>query len=147
NGNFYFVYEELYRRQLNLDIKFLFNERINNKKTFLDLIKMAYGFATSKIILLDDFYSIIYSLKIRRNTELIQMLHDAGAFKTYGYSRTGRAGRPSPRSKNHKNYTKAVVSSESVRKHYAEGFGITIDKVYATGTPRSDIFFDEYYKS
>src|SRR5699024_5784581 len=67
NGNFYFVYEELYRRQLNLDIKFLFNERINNKKTFSDLIKMAYGFATSKIILLDDFYPIIYSLKIRRN--------------------------------------------------------------------------------
>src|SRR5699024_6115752 len=147
NGNFYFVYEELYRRQLNLDIKFLFNGRINNKRTFLDLMKMAFEFATSKIILLDDFYPIIYSLKIRRNAELMQIWHAAGAFKTFGYSRTGRAGGPSPRSKNHKNYTKAVVSSESVRKHYAEGFGITIDKVYATGTPRSDIFFDEYYKS
>src|SRR5699024_7882784 len=44
------------------------------------------------------------------------------------------------------NYTQALVSSEGVRNHYAEGFGITVDKVIATGVPRSDVFFDEVYK-
>jgi CDP-ribitol ribitolphosphotransferase len=147
NGNFYFVYEELYKRNLNLNIKFVFNERINNKKTVTDLIKTAYQFATSKIILLDDFYPLVYPLRIRNNADLVQVWHAAGAFKTFGYSRIGRPGGPSPRSKNHKNYTKAVVSSEGVRKNYAEGFGITEDKVYPTGVPRSDVFFDEDYKS
>lgn len=147
DGNFYFVYEELYKRNLDLDILFLFNERINNKKSITDLFKMAYHFATSKVILLDDFYPLIYPLKIRKNAELIQVWHAAGAFKTFGYSRVGRPGGPSPRSRNHRNYTKAVVSGEGVRKNYAEGFGISLDKVVATGVPRADIFSDEEYKS
>jgi CDP-ribitol ribitolphosphotransferase / teichoic acid ribitol-phosphate polymerase len=147
DGNFYFVYEELHRRNMDLDILFLFNERINNKKTITDLLKMAYHFATSKIILLDDFYPLIYPLKIRPNAELIQIWHAAGAFKTFGYSRIGRPGGPSPHSKNHRNYTKAVVSSEGVRKNYSEGFGISLDKVVPTGVPRADIFSDEEYKA
>lgn len=147
NGNFYFIYEELYKRNLNLQIEFIFNERINNKKTIFDLIKTAFHFATSKIILLDDFYPLIYPLRIRKHAELIQVWHAAGAFKTFGYSRLGLPGGPSPHSKNHKNYTKAVVSSEGVRSNYAEGFGITVDKVYPLGVPRSDIFFDEEYKA
>ncbi|RIU94909.1 CDP-glycerol glycerophosphotransferase family protein [Oceanobacillus picturae] len=147
NGNFYFVYEELYKRGLDLNINFVFNERINNKKTIYDLVKIAYQFATAKVILLDDFYPMVYPLRIRNKADLIQVWHAAGAFKTFGYSRIGRPGGPSPRSKNHKNYTKVVVSSEGVRKNYAEGFGIDTDKVYSTGTPRADIFFDESYKS
>ncbi|WP_096272576.1 CDP-glycerol glycerophosphotransferase family protein [Paucisalibacillus globulus] len=147
NGNFFFVYEELYKRNLDLDIKFVFNERINSKKTITDLIKIAYQFATSKIILLDDFYPLVYPLKIRKDADLIQVWHAAGAFKTFGYSRMGRPGGPSPRSKNHKNYTKVAVSSEGVRENYAEGFGVSVDKVYPTGVPRSDIFFDEEYKA
>lgn len=146
NGNLYFVYEELYKRKLDLNIKFSLNRRINSKKSFIDLFKTAFHFATSKIILIDDFYPMIYPLRIRKRADLIQVWHAAGAFKTFGYSRMGRPGGPSPRSINHKNYTKAVVSSEGVRENYAEGFGITIDKVYASGVPRSDIFFDEEYK-
>ncbi len=147
NGNLYFVYEELYRRNLDLKINFIFNERIDNKKTFSKLLKTAYHFATSKIILLDDFYPLIYPINIRKNSDLIQVWHAAGAFKTFGFSRIGRPGGPSPRSKNHRNYTKVTVSSEGVRDHYAEGFGVTVDKVYPTGIPRSDIFFDEDYKA
>lgn len=146
SGNLYFVYEELYKRDLNLNVKLILNQRIDSKKTFIKLFTTAYHFATSKIILIDDFYPLIYTLNIRGKQDLIQVWHAAGAFKTFGFSRTGRPGGPSPKSRNHRNYTKATVSSEGVREHYAEGFGITVDKVYATGVPRSDIFFDEDYK-
>ncbi|TWT03573.1 CDP-glycerol glycerophosphotransferase family protein [Planomicrobium sp. CPCC 101079] len=146
SGNFFFVYEEILERDMNLDIKFLFNERIGSKRTIVDLVKTAYHFATAKIILLDDFYPMIYPLKIRKKADLIQIWHAAGAFKTFGFSRLGRPGGPSPLSKNHRNYTKAAVSSEGIRGNYAEGFGISEDKVYATGLPRADIFFDEEYK-
>src|SRR5699024_5291687 len=147
NGNLYFVYEELYKRNMDLKIKFAFNDRIDNKKSVFDLIRMAFQFATSNIILLDDFYPMIYPLRIRKKSDLIQVWHAAGAFKTFGFSRVGRPGGPSIHSKNHKNYTKALVSSEGVRENYAEGFGIMLDRVYATGVPRSDVFFDEEYKS
>lgn len=145
-GNLYFIYEEIYKQELDVDIKLLLNERIDNKKSVFQLIKTAFHFATSKIILIDDFYPLIYPLNIRSKTELVQAWHAAGAFKTFGFSRLGRPGGPSLHSRNHRNYTQALVSSEGVRSHYAEGFGITVDKVIPTGVPRSDVFFDEGYK-
>jgi len=146
-GNLYFIYEEMYNQELDVRIKLLLSERIDNKKSFFQLIKTAYHFATSKIILIDDFYPLIYPLNIRKNTELVQAWHAAGAFKTFGFSRVGRPGGPSIHSRNHRNYTQALVSSEGVRSHYAEGFGVTIDKVIPTGVPRSDVFFDDVYKT
>jgi len=143
SGNLLYLYRELNKRHLDLKMKFIFNERIDNKKSVLDLFKMAYQFGTSNVILLDDFYPLIYPLKIRKQTDLIQVWHAAGAFKTFGFSRMGKIGGPSIHSRNHKNYTKAVVSSEGVRENYAEGFGISIDKVYASGVPRTDMFFDK----
>ena len=69
-----------------------------------------------------------------------------GAFKKVGFSRVGKPGGPSKRSLTHRNYTDAIVSSEEVRKDYAEAFGISIDKVHALGIPRTDIFFDSDYR-
>ena len=61
--------------------------------------------------------------------------------------RIGRPGGPNPRSLSHKNYSATITSSESIRKDYAEAFGISLDKVYATGIPRTDVLFDDGYKS
>jgi len=43
----------------------------------------------------------------------------------------------------YKKYTKASVSGEGIRWCYAEAFGISEDKIKATGFPRTDVFFDE----
>src|SRR5699024_6893458 len=77
--NLYFVYEELYKRDLHLNIKLILNKRIDNKKTLFNLLSTAYHFATSKIILIDDFYPLIYPLNIRKSSDLIQVWHAAGA--------------------------------------------------------------------
>lgn len=146
SGNFEFVYDELLNREQTFEFKFFLKESIRDKKSFTELVSMAYHFATSKNIIIDDFYPMIYPLKIRKNADLVQLWHAVGAFKTFGYSRIGLPGGPSPTSKNHRNYTKVVVSSDSIRKHYAEGFGVQLDNVVATGIPRTDFFFDESKK-
>ncbi|RYL95716.1 polyribitolphosphotransferase [Sporolactobacillus sp. THM7-4] len=145
-SNFKFVYDELLRRDLDFKYRFSLKSNIREKKTYGEIIRLAYLLATSKYILLDDFYPEVYPLKIRKHAELIQLWHAVGAFKTFGYSRIGRVGGPSPKSKNHKNYTKAIVSSHNVARHYAEGFGIDEEKVVATGIPRTDVFFDHVYQ-
>lgn len=147
SGNFIYVYEEMLKKNLPLDYHFMLKKGVGEKKEIKELINLAYHLATSKFILLDDFYPMIYPLRIRKNAELIQLWHAVGAFKTFGFSRVGRPGGPSPKSINHRNYTKAIVSSKHVAKHYAEGFGIDEEKVIPTGIPRTDIFFDENYKS
>ncbi|WP_257469096.1 CDP-glycerol glycerophosphotransferase family protein [Bacillus sp. D386] len=146
SGNFQFVYDELLRRNEDFEFKFMLKRAVDEKKTYRELIDLAKQLATSKYILLDDFYPLIYPLKIREGAELIQLWHAVGAFKTFGFSRLGRPGGPSPKSINHRNYTKAIVSSEKVAKHYAEGFGIDQENVIPTGIPRTDVFFDTEYQ-
>ncbi len=145
-SNFLFVYDELRRRHLNYRCRFSLKGNIHDKRSYREWFRLAHLLATSKYILLDDFYPEVYPLRIRRHAQLIQLWHAVGAFKTFGYSRIGRVGGPSSHSKNHRNYTKAIVSSHNVARHYAEGFGITEDKVVATGIPRTDVFFDKAYQ-
>ncbi len=77
-----------------------------------------------------------------RQTRIIQLWHASGAFKTVGYSRTGKRGGPDPGSRSHKNYTHAIVKSELDVSFYAEAFGIPEARVVPTGIPRMDRFFD-----
>src|SRR5699024_8189362 len=146
-GNLYFISEVIYKQILHVDLKLLLDERIDNNKLFIQLVNTVYHFATLIIILINNFYTLLYPFIIVKSTELIQAWHAAGAFKTFGFSRIGRPGGPSIYSRNHRNYTQALVSSEGVRSHYAEGFGIDIERVIPTGVPRSDVFFDETYKN
>lgn len=146
SGNFQFVYEEMLSRNLDFQYRFMLKSHIKEKKTFKELVTLARYLATSKFIVLDDFYPMVYPLKIRRDAELIQLWHAVGAFKTFGFSRIGLPGGPSPRSKHHRNYTKAIVSSQHIAKYYAEGFGIDEENVVATGIPRTDVFFDEEHQ-
>jgi CDP-ribitol ribitolphosphotransferase len=60
-----------------------------------------------------------------------------------GFSRVGQGfGAPARTSLTHRNYTDVIVSSEAMRPHFAEGFGIPLERIHATGVPRSDFFFD-----
>lgn len=145
DGNFGFIYEEMLQQKLDLDYKFMLKPTINEKKSLVEFVKLAYWFATSKKIILDDFYPLIYPLKIRKEADLIQVWHAVGAFKTFGYSRIGRPGGPSIKSLNHRNYTRAIVSSKNIAPIYAEGFGIDQSSVVPIGIPRTDVFFNNEY--
>ena len=144
-GNFQFVYDEISRRN-TYEVNSFLKKSLKDKYGFFERFSLIKAMATSKYIFLDDFYPMIYAIKLRKGTELIQLWHAMGAYKTVGYSRGSRTGAPDKHSLTHKNYTGAIVSSESIRKDYAEAFGISIDKVKALGVPRTDIFFDKKYK-
>ncbi len=90
---------------------------------------------------------MLYKVKFRKSQEIIQVWHAVGAFKTVGFSRTGKKGGPFFNSLNNRNYTKAYVSSENDIPYYAEAFGIKEQNVIPTGVPRTDILFDEEYKT
>lgn len=148
SGNFEFIFEEIQKHQTIFnDVDFYLKESIRTPKTFGELRKLAKAIATSQYIILDDFYPLIYPLVIREKSELIQVWHAVGAFKTFGYSRLGMPGGPSFDSINHKNYTKVIVSSQNIADKYAEGFGVPIENVIPLGVARTDMFFDESKKS
>lgn len=148
SGNFKFVYEEMIRRGIDkkYNIHALFKRNISVRRGILDKFKFPYLLGKADYIFVDDFHPMLYKVKFRKSQELIQVWHAVGAFKTVGFSRTGKKGGPFFDSYNHRNYTKAYVSSETDIPFYAEAFGIKEQNVIPTGVPRTDILFDETYK-
>ena len=107
-------------------------------------LRLFYDLTTCKYILLEDYYTYISYMKVRPGQQICQLWHGAGAYKKFGYSRAnGTEGIKVHRG--YRKYAKAIVSAEAIRGDYAEAFGLPVDRVQATGVPRTDIFFDEEY--
>lgn len=145
-GNFEYLYEELVRQGLQNNVHQIFKENNFVNKSFRELIKLAYDFATSEFIFLEENYPLITKIELKEKTELVQLWHAAGAFKKFGYSRLGLVGGPSIDSKDHRSYTKALVTSPNLIDIYAESLDIEKDFVKPYGIPRTDLFFDDLKK-
>ena len=142
SGNFGFLRDELLVQASDADIIGVLKPRRDAARPFRDQLRLPWLMATAQTIVLDDFYPIVYPVRIRPETKLVQVWHAAGAFKRVGWARAGLPGGPTPGSIIHKNYTDATVSSEGIRAEYAESYGIAVDRVHALGVPRTDVFFD-----
>ena len=147
-GNEEFIYKRMIERGLDKQFKFRFDfkESITTGHKPLEMIRFAYYLGSSDIILIDDYYPIIYKVDYPETTKVLQVWHACGAFKSLGFERLGKSGAPPFNTRVHKCYTHVPVSSEHSAKHHAEGFAISEDKFYPVGIPRTDIFFDEQYK-
>ena len=141
SGNYESIYAELIKDK-NLEIKTV----LDTKESFISCFKYGYYLASSKVILIDDYIRSVYEIKKRKDNYLIQVWHACGAFKAFGFSRLSKEGCWHQDSRSHRTYDYCLVSSRKVAKHYAEAFGMNVDRVIATGVPRTDIFFDETYK-
>ncbi len=144
SGNFEFVHGILLA-DLSLDIKYVLDSHETKDMPLSTMLRMGWYFANASVILVDDYCELFFMLPRRKGTSLIQLWHACGAFKTFGCSRMGRPGGQSQQSQNHRSYDFVTVSSHNIAKFYAEGFGISEEKVVATGIPRTDLFFDDIY--
>ncbi len=114
-------------------------------RSIKEKIRLAYNLSIAKYILLEDLSKSTAYIKIRKGQELIQLWHGAGAYKKFGFSRVNSDLEMKKIHQGYKKYTKAITSGEEIRQCYAEAFNIDINKVQATGFPRTDIFFDKDY--
>jgi CDP-glycerol glycerophosphotransferase (TagB/SpsB family) len=147
-GNFAFVYKKLKKRR-TLQVSTMLLGRDIKGLSFRQIFPIAKKCAGYKLIVLDDYTNLISKSFLRKETEVMQLWHAFGAFKTFGFSRAEVGENDSnvfQNMKNHRSYDYEIVSSENVRRCYAEGFGIPLSNVYATGIPRTDMFLNDKYK-
>lgn len=149
SGNFEFIYNEMLKQGLDkqYDIHTIFKRHVSDRRGWFDKFRFPYLLGKADYIFVDDFHPLLYTVKFKSMQEIIQVWHAVGAFKTVGYSRTGKKGGPFFDSVNHRNYTKAFVSSETDIPFYAEAFGIKEKNIVPTGVPRTDILFDKEYEA
>jgi CDP-glycerol glycerophosphotransferase (TagB/SpsB family) len=144
-GNIACVNEVLKEKDVNV-LFWLESGKVKHLK-FKKIISLAWKIAKSKVVIVDDFTILLNDIHALKHCKYVQLWHACGAFKTFGFSRLGKEGGPEQSDRNHRNYDYAIVSSSEIRRFYAEGFGIDEKKVESLGVPRTDIFFDDAYKT
>ena len=92
SGNFKFIYDEMIKANLDqkYDIHALFKPHITERRKFIDKFKFPYLLGKADYIFVDDYHPMLYKVKFRKSQEIIQVWHAVGAFKTVGFSRTGK---------------------------------------------------------
>lgn len=151
NGNLQFVAEEIARRDTACRV-------IAYSKQ--DLLQAAGGFLTRfagiyrfffclpaqmagarQIYLNDNFIPLAYMRT--HGQQIIQLWHGAGAFKQFGLSteRDETVRRLVARS--NERVTHLFVTSRQVVPYYSEAFAIPQERIYVTGVPVTDAYFDE----
>ena len=136
-GNLELVYNMLPDTKFNKKVSLKADRRA--KRGIKEGLELHVDLATSEYIILEDLSRATLSIKLKKGQQLCQLWHAPGAFKKFGYSRKDITNVHSA----YRKYTKAIVSSKEIEHCYAEAFGITEDKVKATGIPRTDMFFDK----
>ena len=145
NGNLDLVRNALKQESQVEVVEFLETATVD-KLSFGQLRRAAKLAAASKVIVLEDFYPQLHALNIRKETKVVQLWHACGAFKTFGFTRLGKAGGPEANLGNHRNYDQVYVSGSGIVPFYSEAFAIPEKNVLPIGVPRTDIFFDAHYK-
>ncbi|GGH76592.1 CDP-ribitol ribitolphosphotransferase [Pullulanibacillus pueri] len=147
-GNLGAVYNRMVERGLDKEysLKMAFKSNIWGRSKWIDKFKLPYYLGISDYILIEDYQPMVNNMNFDQDTEIIQLWHANGAFKTFGYSRLGKPASPQIDGINHRIYTKAITSSKHVIPYYAEAFAIDESKVVATGIPKTDMFLNEVYK-
>lgn len=125
------------------------NREIINFHSF-KAIFFIYHLATSKRILVDNYYAFLSVTKFKPGTMCIQMWHAAGAIKKFGLRDISIEKRNPSALKRFKNvyekFTHVACGSQQMANIFCQSFGIKTEQILFTGVPRTDIFFNEKLK-
>ena len=102
----------------------------------------SYRVASSRLVIVDDYFFPIYPVKKRPGVTIVQVWHACGAFKRFGRA-TLEAEWGADQTflewvPIHSNYDLTLVSSASIAPIYAEAFGQPVETISAAfGIPRT----------
>jgi len=105
-------------------------------------ITVPYHIATSKTIFMDNVFLPFSSIKIKKNTRLVQLWHGTGTIKKFGLdSEVGWIKKLGIAT--NKNITHFIVGSSWMKEIYKTAFQAEEDKIFNIGCPRTDFFFNK----
>ena len=125
------------------NVMFSRNKENRLKGFFLFFILCHFHMATAEQVFLNDNFLPLKYCFPSKKAQFIQLWHGAGAFKRFGLS-TERDRKVKGRvEKANRRITHLFVTSKQVIPYYEWAFAIPRRKIYATGVPVTDIYFDE----
>ena len=158
--NALFIYEQLKKENPQHHLVFLCHERcyeafketgeivyLVESKKISHTLKGIFHLATSKKIIVDNYYGFLSVITFKKSVECIQIWHAAGAIKQFGIKDPSNDGRTLQAIKRFKKvyekFDKIVVGSEFMATLYKEAFLANESTFLKIGVPRTDFFFQE----
>lgn len=138
DGDFLENLDAVYKKYSGEKIKFC----KKSPHSLSDRIRIRKYLLTSKVIVTDDYIDELRHIRLKPEQKVIQVWYTGGAFRRFGLDNPHLGSRLSEY-KAHSQYSAVCVSSDYVRQFYAHAFGVDIDIIKATGTPRSDILVND----
>ncbi|HET7627066.1 MAG TPA: CDP-glycerol glycerophosphotransferase family protein [Bacillales bacterium] len=158
--NSIYVLEEMKRRGVACEVVFLYEKtcpyvldsvegvralRLDSGNP-IDWLRSIYHMATSKTIILDNYFAILSAFEFREGVECIQLWHAAGAIKKFGLKDRSVPKRRKQAirrfRKVYERFHKVAVGSEAMAEIFTEAFDLPPENMIRTGVPRTDLFFD-----
>lgn len=112
------------------------------KNLFFMFIILPFHLATSRIIFMDNVFLPFSAIKIKKDTNLVQLWHGTGSIKKFGLD-TEEGWIREKAIKVNKNTSHFIVGSQWMKNIYETAFGADKHRIFNTGCPRTDLFFHE----
>lgn len=159
-----YVYDEIIKQKIPVDVVILCKgagsyyfegaEEITliplESRNVLHFFKTVYHLATSRYVLIDNYFGFLAAVKFKKNVECIQLWHASGAIKKFGLedqSIRNRSKRARDRFKKvYRNFHKVVVGSDIMADIFMKAFDLTRKNILYTGIPRTDFFYNDGLK-
>lgn len=112
-----------------------------------DMIRSIYHLATSKYIVIDNYYGFLATVNFKDDVKVIQLWHAVGAIKSFGLNDLTINKRSKIAKKRfglvYQKFHKIVVGSEEMARIFIDAFNVNPKVILRTGIPRTDVFYDE----
>lgn len=159
--NLIFIYEEMKRQHIDCEVVFLYKSTCKYEvknypdvkavafetKNIIQTIKAIYHLATSRYVIIDNYFGSLSTIRFKKRVECIQIWHAAGAFKKFGLLAPAFKKRSKYAQgrflRVYNNFHKIVVGSDALAEIYKQAFGLKEESILKTGIPRTDLFFYE----
>ena len=155
-----FIYKALQKQKIEIQNVFLCNNRcfdefkkisrftyLVESKNFIHTIIGIYHLATSKQLIVDNYYGFLAVTKFKKGVKCTQIWHSAGAIKQFGVEdptnviRTPAALRRFK--KVYEKFNQFAVGSDFMGDIFKKAYLVKNGVFLKTGVPRTDFFFDE----
>jgi len=150
NGNLLQIKMGLIKAGPSVEIKcyakrdMFFGGRLEQLKgIFRFFILLPFQMATAEIIFLNDNFLPLAYCYPSKKTKIVQLWHGAGAFKKFGLSTETDERVKQQVVRANSRLTHLFVTSKKVIPFYQEAFGIERDRIYSTGIPVTDAYFQQ----
>lgn len=112
----------------------------------LQWVLSIYHLATSKTVIVDNYFGFLAASRFKSNVRCIQLWHAVGALKQFGLKdRSINVRSPRALKRFQKVYSRfhyVVVGSEKMAQIFQESFGLPGERMIRSGIPRTDFFFN-----